>query len=129
MGDETQKTINFGGKLRFIMSFLFLSTSTAATYIFSALNCTTTIISLECRALNAELQHFILRFNEMSLLCRYHRKRGLGVKGGSKTGWRQGYLTENSNVPKEYKQTSSNWRCGVLIGGMVEWVFGFLQTW
>jgi len=33
--------------------------STAATYIFTAPNCTTTIISLEPRALNAEYQHFI----------------------------------------------------------------------
>jgi len=34
----------------------FLSTSTADTYIFTALTCTTTVISLEPCALNAELQ-------------------------------------------------------------------------
>jgi hypothetical protein len=29
----------------------------------------------------------------MSLLCGYHWKRGIGgVKGGPKTGWRQGYF-------------------------------------
>jgi hypothetical protein len=38
----------------------FLSASTAATYIFSAPNCTTTIISLEPCALHAEHRHFIL---------------------------------------------------------------------
>jgi hypothetical protein len=38
----------------------FLSASTAATYIFTAPNCTTTIINLEPCALNAEYQHFIL---------------------------------------------------------------------
>jgi len=38
----------------------FLSASTAATYIFTAHNCTTTIISLKPSALNAEYQHFIL---------------------------------------------------------------------
>jgi hypothetical protein len=54
----------------------FLSTSTAATYIFTAPNCTTTIICLNPCALNAEYQHFILRFIKMSLLCRYHWKRG-----------------------------------------------------
>jgi hypothetical protein len=43
----------------------FLSAFTAATYIFTSLNCTTTIISLRPRALNAEFQHFILRFNKM----------------------------------------------------------------
>jgi hypothetical protein len=30
--------------------------------------------------INAEFQHFILRFNKMSLLCGYHWKRGYGVK-------------------------------------------------
>ncbi len=63
MRDETQKSINFGDKLSFILSFFlfFLSASTAAaTYIFTAPNCTTTIINLEPCALDAELQHFIL---------------------------------------------------------------------
>jgi hypothetical protein len=46
-GDEMQKTINFGGKLSFILSFLFLNASTAATYIFTHPNFTSTIISLE----------------------------------------------------------------------------------
>ncbi len=38
----------------------FLSASTAATYIFTAPNCTSTIISLEPCTLNAEYQSFIL---------------------------------------------------------------------
>jgi hypothetical protein len=86
MRDETQKSINFGDKLSFILSFFlfFLSASTAAaTYIFTAPNCTTTTISnLEPCALDAELhtfhtelQHFILRFNKMSLLCPYTTER------------------------------------------------------
>jgi hypothetical protein len=54
----------------------FLSNSTADTYIFTAPNCTTTIISLELCALNAEFQHFILRFNKMSLLWAYRWERG-----------------------------------------------------
>jgi hypothetical protein len=37
----------------------FLSASTAATFFFTAPNCTTTLISLEPCALNAEYQHFI----------------------------------------------------------------------
>jgi hypothetical protein len=62
----------------------FLSASTAATYIFTAPYCTTTIIDLEPYA---EFQHFILRFNKMSLLCGYHWKRGYRVKGDCpKTG-------------------------------------------
>jgi hypothetical protein len=56
--------------------FFFLSASTAAAYIFSALNCTTTIISLGPRPLSAEFQHFILRFNKMSLLCGYQGTGG-----------------------------------------------------
>jgi hypothetical protein len=48
----------------------FLSASAAAAYIFIVPTCTTTIISLEpCAYLNDEFQHFILRFNKMSLLC------------------------------------------------------------
>jgi hypothetical protein len=50
----------------------FLSASTAAAYIFTAPNCITTLISLGPCALNAEFQHFILRFSKMSLLCEYH---------------------------------------------------------
>jgi hypothetical protein len=65
--------------------FLSDSASTVATYIFTAPNCTTTIISLEPCALNAELQHFILRFiNVFSL--RIPMKEGIGVRGGPKTG-------------------------------------------
>jgi hypothetical protein len=41
------------------------------TYIFTAPTCTPTIISLETCALNAEFQHFILRLNKTTLLCRY----------------------------------------------------------
>ncbi len=41
--------------------FLSASTAAATTYIFTAPNCTTTIISLEPCALNAEYQQFILR--------------------------------------------------------------------
>jgi hypothetical protein len=57
-------------------------------HIFSlAPTCTaTTIITLKPCALNAEFQHFIRRFNQNSLLCGYDWKRGLGVKGGPKTG-------------------------------------------
>ncbi len=58
----------------------FMSAFTAATYIFTAPTCTTTIIILKPCALNVEFQHFILRFNKISLLCRYHWKRRQGMK-------------------------------------------------
>jgi hypothetical protein len=53
-------SINFGDKLsEFHPVFpFFLSASTAATYIFTAPSCTTTIITLEPCTLNAEYQHF-----------------------------------------------------------------------
>jgi hypothetical protein len=54
----------------------FLSSFTAATYIFTAPTCTATIILLEPCALNVEFQHFILRFNKISLLYGYHWKKG-----------------------------------------------------
>jgi hypothetical protein len=47
-------------------------------------------------ALSAEFQHFILRFNKTSLLCRTSSKRGQGVKSGPKRGWRRDDFNENS---------------------------------
>jgi hypothetical protein len=63
--------------VNWVLSFLsfFLSATAAATYSFIAPNCTTTIISLEPCALNAEYDHFILRFIKMSLLSGYCWKR------------------------------------------------------
>jgi hypothetical protein len=94
-GWNSKKPINFGSKLSFIscLSF-FLSASTAATYIFTAPTCTTTTINLDPCALNDEFQHFILRFNEMSLLCGIPLERG--DRGGWKEAQRQGYFTDNS---------------------------------
>ncbi len=59
----------------FIPSFLFLNASTPATDIFTAPTCTTTIITLQPCALNAEFQHVISRFDQVSLLCGPHSKR------------------------------------------------------
>jgi hypothetical protein len=75
-----------------------LSSSTVATYIFTAPTCTTTIITLEPCALNAAFQHFISRFNNISLLCRYHRKRGLGPKAEEIRGETEGDFTDKSIV-------------------------------
>jgi hypothetical protein len=58
-------------------------------YIFTDPTCTTIIITLEFCVLNAEFQHFILRFNQISLFCEYITKRG--DKGG-KEARRQGDL-------------------------------------
>jgi hypothetical protein len=54
-GTQTSFATNFGAKLSFILSFLFPERlNTAATYIFTAPTCTTTIITLGPCALNAE---------------------------------------------------------------------------
>jgi hypothetical protein len=74
-GDETQKTIDFGGKLSFILSFLFLERLHCCyIYIFTAPTCTTTIITLEPCALNAELSafHTEIYLLKCLLLCGYH---------------------------------------------------------
>jgi hypothetical protein len=68
-----------------------MSACTAATYIFTAPTCTT-IITLEPCALNAEFQHFIPRFNKISLLCRPLKER-IG-------GETEGDFKDNSNVSK-----------------------------
>ncbi len=61
MGDDTQKTINFGGKLSFILCFFFSwAPPMPATYIFTACIYATTIIDFESRALNAEFRYFVL---------------------------------------------------------------------
>jgi hypothetical protein len=78
------------------LSFLH-SASTAATYIFTAPNCTTTIISLEPCGLNAEFQHFILScsISYWDLIkCLYFADTT--ERQGPKTGWRQGYFIDNS---------------------------------
>jgi hypothetical protein len=80
-GTQTSFSTNFGGKLSFILSFLFLERLHCCyIYIFTAPTCTATIISLEPCASNSEFQHFILRFNKTSLLGGYHSKRGKGAK-------------------------------------------------
>jgi len=68
-GDATQKTINFGSKPSFILSFLFLERPHCCYIYFPARNCLTIVISLEPCALNAEFQHFILRFIKMFFLA------------------------------------------------------------
>jgi hypothetical protein len=60
-------------------------------YLYNFYNC------LEPCALNAEFQHLIPRFNQTSLLCRLHSKRGIGgekrPKDRVKTGWLYGFLS------------------------------------
>ncbi len=82
MGPKLVFPPNFGGKLSFILSILFPERlhCSAATYIFTAHACTSTIISLEPCALNAEFQHFMLRYNKQKF---YYRK---WVKAGPKEG-------------------------------------------
>jgi hypothetical protein len=53
---------------------------------------TAIIITLEPCTLNAEFQHFIPRFNKISLLYRYRWKRGWGWKEAR----RQGDFRDNS---------------------------------
>jgi len=71
-GTQTSFSTSFGGKLSFILFFLSASNAAAAAYVVTAPTYTTIIITLEPCALNAEFRHFILRFNKISLLCRYH---------------------------------------------------------
>jgi hypothetical protein len=56
-GTQTSFSTNFGGKLIFIpsLSFFLSASTTASTYVFAAPTCTTTIITLQPCALNAEI--------------------------------------------------------------------------
>ncbi len=72
---------------------IFLSASTAATYIFTAPNCTSTIISLEPCTANAEYQRFILScsISYWDLLkCLYFADTTEWGDRGWKEGQRQG---------------------------------------
>ncbi len=83
-GTQTSFYTNFGGTLSFLLSFHFpelfniFPSSAAATYIFTAPTCTTTIIALEPCALYAKFEHFILRFNKISLRLQIPLKEGIG---------------------------------------------------
>jgi hypothetical protein len=70
---QTSFSTNFGGKLSFIPSCPFPERLHCCyRFFFTAPTCTSTIITLEPCALNAEFQHFILRYNKFSLLWGYH---------------------------------------------------------
>jgi hypothetical protein len=71
-GTQLCLSTNFGGKLSFIPSYFFSQRLHYTTYIFTVPICTITLISLKPCALIAEFQHFILKFNKISLLCGYH---------------------------------------------------------
>ncbi len=82
-----------------LLSFFLLSTYAATTYIFTAPTCTSTIIILEPCALNAEFQHFILRFHKIFVLCGYHwKQRGQEMKAEGIRGEREGDFTDNFNT-------------------------------
>jgi hypothetical protein len=101
-----------------------LSVSTAATYIFTAPNWTTAITSLEPCALNAELQHFMLRFNKLSLLCGYQQRfyldefSPLGDKKKGLTNLTKGILEfvwKNGDILRKKKQVARFRQC-VIVG-------------
>jgi len=72
----------------------FFSASSAATYVFTVPTCTTTIITLEPCALNAEFQHFILRFNKFSLLCRLKD----GIEGEREDDFTHNFFCVQKNI-------------------------------
>ncbi len=81
----------------------FLSASIAATYIFTAPTCTTTILhyytDLEPYALIAEFQHFIPRFNKTSSLCGPHS----GDRGWKEVQ-RHDNFKENSDMSTHHEE-------------------------
>jgi hypothetical protein len=77
----------------------FLSASTAPTYIFTAPTCTTAIITLEPCALNAEFQHFILRFNKISFTLEIPLKEGIRGESRGDRGWKRVWLLQITLIP------------------------------
>jgi hypothetical protein len=113
-GTQTSFSTNFGGKLSFIVSFL-CPERIRCCYIYFHRSCTTTIISLEPCALNAEFQHFISYWD----LIKFHyfadtaeRKRDTGWKTALRTVLRQGDFRDYSIGP-----------CWVLPSqGLLDWI-------
>jgi len=75
-GTQTSFSSNFDGKLSFILSFLrpeplhWCYIYFHCSYLYNYYNYSRTF------CIKCEFQYFILRFNKISLLFRYHRKRG-----------------------------------------------------
>jgi hypothetical protein len=94
-GTQTNFSTNFGGKLSFILSFVFPERLHCCyIYTFTAPTCTTTIITLEPCALNAEFQHFITRFHHFADTTE-RGDRGAKAPIGRET---EGDFTDNSNI-------------------------------
>jgi len=67
--------------VNFLTLFLFIfNTSTIIAYIFTALTCKVVIIIFEPCALNANFQHFILRFNKFPYILNTLKRRVWGEK-------------------------------------------------
>jgi hypothetical protein len=80
-GTQTSFSVNFRGKLSFILSFVFCRASTAATYIFTAPTCTITIITLEPCALKCWVSYWdLIKFHYFA----YTTERGDRIRG-----WKQ----------------------------------------
>jgi hypothetical protein len=92
-GTRTGLFRNFDSKFPFS-----LSASSPATYIFTAPTCKTTRMTLEPCALNAEFQHFILRFNKIPNFANTTKRGDRGAKAGPKTRQRQDDFTDNPIV-------------------------------
>jgi hypothetical protein len=79
----------------------FLSASTAATYIFTAPNCRTIIISLEPCALNAEYQHFILMSWSISYWYLWQRLYFADTTERGNRGWKEAQRQSEERVTLE----------------------------
>jgi hypothetical protein len=104
-GTQTSFSNNkFGHKPSFILSFPFPERLHYCCYIYFHYPSTCTIIlsTLKPCASVAWFQHFILRFNKISL---YDWKKGYGVKAGPKTGCFS-YLTKWCASPEIYVYNS-----------------------
>ncbi len=111
-GDETQKTINLGGKLSFILSFLFPERLHCCyiyfhcSYLYNNYN-----YSLEPCALS-----FIISFWDLIEFPYFAETTQRGDRGGWKqaqrlrTGWRQGDFTDDSNVPSFGCMSKTYWK-------------------
>jgi len=95
-GTQSSFFTNFSDKRSFSLSYLFRERLHCCSIYFHCPSCTITIIRLEPCALNAQFQHFILRFDRNFLTLWIPLKEGIG--------WRQGDILRITLICHEVPQ-------------------------
>jgi hypothetical protein len=108
-GTQTSFFTNFGGKLSFILCFMFPERLHCCyIYFHCSNNCYNYSRTNNCYNYSRTLcikywvSHFILRFNKISFLCGYQWKRGWGSKEEEIGGETEGDFIDKSDILEQF---------------------------